>query len=105
MPLGMTTSPRALFSEVKLVPDFRQICAGLSKILLILERLRRLLPGPKSSNIMIIIINSHKPLSGPGSADLPCKSMVHSRLGHSLRKVERAGLWIYSNMSQALADV
>eukprot|EP01047_Picozoa_sp_COSAG01_P096325 COSAG01_NODE_26846_length_701_cov_2.387043_2_plen_69_part_01 len=31
------------------------------------------------------------------------KSMVHSRLGHSLRKVERAGLWIlYSNMSQAL---
>ena len=31
--------------------------------------------------------------------------MVHSRLGHSLRKVERAGLWIYSNMSQALADV
>eukprot|EP01043_Picozoa_sp_COSAG02_P087162 COSAG02_NODE_24484_length_687_cov_0.484694_1_plen_79_part_10 len=32
-------------------------------------------------------------------------SMVHSRLGHSLRKVERAGRWIYSNMSQALADV
>jgi hypothetical protein len=36
---------------------------------------------------------------------LSSKSMVHSRLGHSLRKVERAGLWIYSNMSQALADV